>query len=61
MTKAMDIQCLSPAKNLKYYDGSMMDKEFMEAYRLSRKTFYKYKKQLREEDKNGMSYFYNIK
>lgn len=48
-------------RHLKYYDGSMMDKEFMEAYRLSRKTFYKYKKQLREEDNNGMSYFYNIK
>lgn len=37
-------------RHLKYYDGSMMDKEFMEAYRLSRKTFYKYKKELREED-----------
>lgn len=37
-------------RHLKYYDGSMMDKEFMEAYRLSRKTFYKYKKQLKEED-----------
>lgn len=48
-------------RHLKYYDGSMMDKEFMEAYGLSRKTFYKYKKQLREEDNNGMSYFYNIK